>query len=194
MTASTGTDDIGRVPPDLPIPVDDGACDHLVGMRIPPVTLRSTGGRDVRLSDAPGWTVVYTYPRTGEDGLAPPPGWNEIPGARGCTPQTCGFRDHHQEIAHRGAAVFGMSTQTTSYQREMVDRLRVPFEVLSDVDLEMVRALRLPTFTFREMTLMKRVTMFIRDGVIEHAIYPVFPPDRSAEAAMRWLEGVASST
>jgi peroxiredoxin len=133
------------------------------------------------------------YPRTGEDGLAPPPGWNEIPGARGCTPQTCGFRDHHSELAALGAAVFGMSTQTTEYQREMVERLRLPFEVLSDARLEMVHALRLPTFTFREMTLMKRVTLFLRDGVIEHVIYPVFPPDRSAEEAVRWLEGATSS-
>jgi peroxiredoxin len=192
--SSLGTDDISVLPPDLPIPVDDGACDHLPGLRVPEIPLRSTSGRDVLLASLPGWAVVFTYPRTGEDGLAPPPGWNEIPGARGCTPQTCGFRDHHLELTRAGAAVFGLSTQTSDYQREMVERLRVPFEVLSDADLEMVHALRLPTFTFREMTLMKRVTMFLRDGVIEHVIYPVFPPDRSAEEAVRWLAGVASST
>jgi peroxiredoxin len=192
--SSLVTDDISRLPPDLPVPIDDGACDHLPGMRVPEIALRSTSGRDVVLAILPGWTVVYTYPRTGEDGLAPPPGWNEIPGARGCTPQTCGFRDHHNELIGLGAGVFGMSTQTSDYQREMVDRLHVPFEVLSDAGLEMVHALRLPTFVFREMTLMKRVTMFIRDGVIEHVIYPVFPPDRSAEEAVRWLEGVTSST
>jgi peroxiredoxin len=192
--AVVDTDDISRLPPDLPVPLDDGACDHLAGMRLPGIALRSTSGREVVLADLRGWTVVYTYPRTGEDGLAPPPGWNEIPGARGCTPQTCGFRDHHRELAALGAAVFGMSTQTTDYQQEMVERLHVPFEVLSDSDLEMVHALRLPTFTFRGMTLMKRVTMFLRDGVIEHVIYPVFPPDRSAEQAVRWLEGVAPSS
>jgi peroxiredoxin len=192
--SSLGTDDISVLPPDLPVPVDDGACDHLAGMRLPAIPLRSTSGRDVMLASLPGWTVVYTYPRTGEDGLAPPPGWNEIPGARGCTPQTCGFRDHHRELTELGAAVFGLSTQTSEYQREMVERLHVPFEVLSDADLEMVHALRLPTFTFREMTLTKRLTMFLRDGVIEHVIYPVFPPDRSAEEAVRWLEGAASST
>ena len=189
--STAGIDDIRRLPPDLPIPVDDGGGDHLAGMRMPPITLRSTRGRGVCLADLHGWTVVYTYPRTGEEGVAPPPGWNEIPGARGCTPQTCGFRDHHRELLALGASVFGMSTQTTDYQREMVERLQVPFEVLADAGLEMVHALRLPTFTFREMTLMKRLTMFIRDGVIEHVTYPVFPPDRSAEQAVRWLEGVA---
>jgi peroxiredoxin len=186
-------DDIHRLPPDLPIPLDDGACDHLTGMRIPALTLAATSGPDVQLASLPGWTVVYTYPRTGEDGLAPPVGWNEIPGARGCTPQTCGFRDHHQQLTALGARVFGMSTQTSAYQREMVERLHVPFAVLSDADLEMTRALRLPTFNFREMTLMKRVTLFIRDGVIEHVIYPVFPPDRSAEEALRWLQGLVPS-
>ena len=190
---ATGVDDISRLPPDLPVPVDDGACAHLTGMRVPSIALPSTNGRDVVLAALPGWTVVYTYPRTGEDFLAPPPGWNEIPGARGCTPQTCGFRDHYQELNALGAAVFGLSTQTSSYQREMVERLHVPFEVLSDADLAMTRALRLPTFTFREMTLLKRITLFTRDGVIEHVIYPVFPPDRSAEEAVRWLEGAVSS-
>jgi peroxiredoxin len=191
--AATGVDDISRLPPDLPVPVDDGACDHLIGMHVPSIALPSTTGHEVVLGELPGWTVVYTYPRTGEDGLAPPPGWNEIPGARGCTPQTCGFRDHYEELRALGAAVFGLSTQTSSYQREMVERLHVPFEVLSDADLAMTRALRLPTFTFRAMTLLKRITLFIRDGVIEHVIYPVFPPDRSAEEAVRWLEGAVSS-
>jgi peroxiredoxin len=190
---SKAADDISSLPPDLPIPLDDGACDHLKGMRIPAITLAATSGPGVRLADVPGWAVVYTYPRTGEDGLAPPPGWNAIPGARGCTPQTCGFRDHHQELTALGASVFGMSTQTSAYQREMVERLHVPFEVLSDATLEMTRALRLPTFTFRDMTLMKRLTLFIRNGVIEHVIYPVFPPDRSAEEAVRWLQGAAPS-
>ena len=140
--SSLGTDDISVLPPDLPVPVDDGACDHLPGMRLPAIPLRSTSGRDVVLASLPGWTVVYTYPRTGEDGLAPPPGWNEIPGARGCTPQTCGFRDHYRELTELGAAVFGLSTQTSEYQREMVERLHVPFEVLSDADSAMVHALR----------------------------------------------------
>jgi peroxiredoxin len=183
-------DDIFTLPPDLPVPVDDGGCAHLPGMRVPPITLDSTSGNAVRLSDLPGWTVVYCYPRTGEDGLEPPPGWNEIPGARGCTPQTCGFRDRYAAFRALGVAVFGMSTQTTAYQREMAERLEIGFDILSDAHLEMVNALRLPTFVFRGMTLIKRLTLFVNQGVIEHVIYPVFPPDRSAEAALQWLVGV----
>jgi peroxiredoxin len=188
------TDDIHHLPADLPVPVDDGAAAHLTGMRMPGVALESTAGRPVMLADLRGWTVVYCYPRTGEDGLEPPPGWNEIPGARGCTPQTCGFRDLHADFARIGAAVFGMSTQTSAYQREMVERLHVPFEVLSDEHLEMVNALALPTFAFNGMTLMKRLTLLIHDGVVEDVLYPVFPPDRSAADALRRLEEVASST
>jgi peroxiredoxin len=192
--SSSGNDDIMVLPPDLPVPRDDGACDRLTGLQVPAITLNATSGRGVRLADLRGWTVVYAYPRTGPAGLAPPPGWDAIPGARGCTPQTCAFRDHFVELTALGAAVFGMSTQTTDYQREMVNRLGVPFDVLSDADLAMVDALRLPTFTFRDMILIKRLTMFLRDGVIEHVIYPVFPPHRSAEAAVRWLEGVMASS
>ncbi len=180
-------DDIFTLPPDLPVPIDDGGCAHLAGMRVPPITLDSTSGNAVRLSDLPGWTVVYCYPRTGEDGLEPPPGWNEIPGARGCTPQTCGFRDRYAAFRALGVGVFGMSTQTTEYQREMAERLEIGFDILSDARLEMVKALRLPTFVFRGMTLIKRLTLFVNHGVIEHVIYPVFPPNRSAEAALQWL-------
>jgi peroxiredoxin len=181
------TDDLFELPPGLPVPVDDGGCDHLPGTAVPPVSLRSTAGRWVRLSDLPGRTVVYCYPRTGEPDRDPPAGWNEIPGTRGCTPQTCAFRDHHAEIRALGAEVFGLSTQTTRYQREMVERLRVPFEVLSDADLLMARALRLPTLTVEGMTLVKRLTMIVSDGVIERVMYPVFPPDRNAEDVIGWL-------
>ena len=181
------TDDLYRLPADLPVPVDDGACDHLVGMRVPPIALGSTSGRVVRLSDLPGRTVVYCYHRTGEPDRDPPPGWNEIPGARGCTPQSCGFRDHYGELRNLGVAVFGLSTQTTDYQREMTERLHIPFEILTDAELNLVHALRLPTFSIQGMTLVKRLTIFILDGVIEHVLYPVFPPDRSAEEAVKWL-------
>lgn len=183
------TDDLSQLPPGLPVPADDGACDHLPGMAVPPVSLRSTAARWVRISELPGRTVLYCYPRTGEPDRDPPPGWNEIPGARGCTPQTCAFRDHHAEIRALGAEVFGLSTQTTRYQQEMVERLRVPFEVLSDADLLMARALRLPTFTVQGTMLVKRLTMIVSDGVIEHVMYPVFPPDRNAEDVLEWLRG-----
>jgi peroxiredoxin len=180
-------DDLHSLPPDLPVPVDDGACDHLLGMPVPPVALPSTAGWSVRLSDLPGRTVIFCYPRTGEPDRDAPPGWNEIPGARGCTPQTCAFRDLHEEIRDLGAEVFGLSTQATEYQREMVERLRVSFQILSDDRLEMATTLRLPTFTVQGMTLLKRVTLVVADGVIEHVMYPVFPPDRNAREVMTWL-------
>jgi peroxiredoxin len=180
-------DDLHALPKDLPVPVDDGACDHLPGRRIPPVPLASTAGRPVDLSGLPGRTVVYCYPRTGRPDADPPPGWNAIPGARGCTPQSCAFRDHHQELRALGAAVFGLSTQDTAYQREAAERLHLPFELLSDARLELARALRLPTFQVAGMTLIKRLTLVVADGVIEKVFYPVFPPDANAGAVIAWL-------
>lgn len=180
--------DLFKLPADLPVPEDDGACRHLPGMTVPGIPLRSTKGRLVDLS-ALGTprVVVYCYPRTGKPNEPLLPGWDAIPGARGCTPETCGFRDHHQELQKLGAEVFGFSTQTTEYQQEMVARLHVPFEVLSDVDLAFVRALRLPTFDIAGMTLVKRLTLVISGGRIEKVFYPVFPPDRHADEVMSWL-------
>lgn len=188
-----------QLPPDLPRPVDDGACDHLPGMRVPAITLPSTAGRMVNLAALTAAytpasrsslhrTVLYCYPRTGVPGKPLPDGWDLIPGARGCTPQTCDFRDHHQELAALGADVFGLSTQATEYQREMVERLHVPFEVLSDAEFRLCDALRLPTFEVEGMRLVKRLTLVIRDGAIETVFYPVFPPHESAEQAIRWLK------
>jgi peroxiredoxin len=177
-----------ELPPDLPRPVDDGACRHLVGMRLPPLRLASTAGRMVDLGALPaGRTVIYGYPRTGVPGLALPEGWDLIPGARGCTPQACGFRDHAAELAELGAAVFGLSTQSTNYQREMAERLHLPFEVLSDAGFELIDALRLPTFEAAGQRLIKRLTLIVREGAIEHVFYPVFPPDQSAAEVARWL-------
>jgi peroxiredoxin len=176
-------------PPPLLEPADDGACDHLPGMELPSIGLPSTAGRVVDLGALPpGRTVIYCYPMTGVPGRPLPGGWDLIPGARGCTPQSCGFRDHHAELARLGAAVFGLSTQTTSYQREMAERLALPFEVLSDAELRLASTLRLPTFEADGMRLLKRVTLVVRDGRIEHVFYPVFPPDRSAEQVIAWLE------
>ena len=180
-------DNLYELPDNLPIPVDDGACDHLPGMRIPSVPLRSTAGRLVDLASLPGTTVVYCYPRTGEPDKDPPPGWNEIPGARGCTPQSCAFRDHFQELQSLGAGVFGLSTQSTDYQREAAERLHLPFELLSDAELAFANALRLPTFEVESMTLIKRLTLILVDGRIEKVFYPVFPPDRSAADVIEWL-------
>ena len=142
------------------------------------------------LSALSGRTVVYAYPRTGEPDKDPPPGWDAIPGARGCTPQSCAFRDHFEELRRAGASeVFGLSTQDTGYQREVAERLHLPFELLSDAKLELTRALELPTFEVAGMTLIKRLTMILRDGAIEHVFYPVFPPDRNAGVVLAWLAG-----
>jgi peroxiredoxin len=176
------------LPPDLPRPVDDGACDHLPGLPMPSVRLRSTVGRVVDLGAlAAPRTVIYCYPRTGRPGQPLPEGWDMIPGARGCTPQACAFRDHHLELADFGAELYGLSTQTTDYQREMAERLHLPFEVLSDARLAFVDALRLPTFEVDGVRLVKRLTLIVRDQRIEHVFYPVFPPNESADRVVDWL-------
>jgi peroxiredoxin len=176
------------VPTDLPAPVDDGACDHLVGARLPDVELESTRGRRVNLARDPSrLLVIYCYPRTGRPDQAIPEGWDAIPGARGCTPQNVAFRDRNEAFRSLGAAVYGLSTQTSEYQREMAQRLQLPYEVLSDAELRFTRALRLPTFEFGGETLIKRLSMVARDGVIEHVVYPVFPSDSDAPRILEWL-------
>ena len=181
------TDNIYQLPVDLPVPVDDGACDHLAGMKVPSVSHRSTAGRLVDLGNLHGWTVVYCYPRTGRPDQEPPKGWNQIPGARGCTPQSCAFRDHFKELQVLGAQVFGLSAQSSEYQKEAAERLHLPFELLSDSDLAFARALRLPTFQVEAMTLIKRLTLIILDGRIEKVFYPVFPPDKNVQEVVEWL-------
>jgi peroxiredoxin len=177
-----------ELPDDLPVPEDDGAAYHLPGMRLPSVPLASTSGEIVDLSALPGRTVVYCYPMTGRPDRSLPAGWDEIPGARGCTPQSCSFRDHHAELRSLGASVFGSSTQDTEYQREAATRLHLPFALLSDSDLAFAGALGLPTFEVDGMVLLKRLTLVIDEGWIEKVFYPVFPPDRSAEEVVAWLE------
>jgi peroxiredoxin len=184
------SDNLYELPKDLPVPVDDGACAHLAGMQLPAVRLVSTAGRVVDLSQSRGRSLVYIYPRTGRPDQELPTGWNQIPGARGCTPQSCAFRDHHQELQKLGVEhLFGLSTQDTAYQREAAERLHLPFELLSDEKLDFARALKLPTFSVDGMTLIKRLTLICRDDAIQKVFYPVFPPDASAEAVIRWLSG-----
>jgi len=175
------------LPEGLPEPKDDGASDHLPGMTLPHVPLPSTVGEPVDLAALPGRTVVYCYPLTGRPDRELPRGWDEIPGARGCSPQSCAFRDHHEDLRALGARVFGLSAQDTGYQREAVERLRLPYELLSDEDLRFAEALSLPTFEAGGMVLLKRLTMIIDDGRIEKVFYPVFPPDRNAEDVLGWL-------
>ena len=183
------SDNLYELPKDLPVPQDDGACDHLTRMKLPAITLRSTRGGTVDLAGLGGTTVIYIYPRTGRPNQELPTGWNAIPGARGCTPQSCAFRDHHEALKRAGAAqVYGLSTQDTTYQREAAERLHLPFELLSDQKLEFARALKLPIFEISGMTLIKRLTLIARAGVIEKVFYPVFPPDRNAGDVLAWLK------
>ncbi len=176
-----------RLPPNLPVPQDDGACDHLPGRRLPGIPLRSTAGGLVELAAVPGIAVVYCYPRTGRPDLPSPNGWDAIPGARGCTPQSCAFRDHHGGFLSLGARVFGLSTQTTEDQREAVERLHLPMELLSDASLAFAHALHLPTFEVEGMVLIKRLTLVAHDGHIAKVFYPVFPPDANAQGVLTWL-------
>ncbi len=173
----------------LPQPEADGAADHLKGMRLPDVTLPATDGSQVQLSSLSGLTVIYAYPMTGRPDVALPEGWDMIPGARGCTPQSCAFRDHFQELKDAGAShLFGLSVQATDYQREAAERLHLPFPLLSDQDHQLADALRLPTMEVEGMRLLKRLTMILRDGEILQVNYPVFPPDRDAPDVIAWLQ------
>ncbi|UPJ46291.1 peroxiredoxin [Bradyrhizobium sp. 200] len=173
----------------IPAPADDGGAAHLAGMMIPPVTLLATDDNSVTLSALPGRTVVFAYPRTGEPGkISLVDDWDMIPGARGCTPQACSFRDLFAELKAAGARhVFGLSTQDNVYQTEMASRLHLPFPVLSDERLKLVRALKLPTMAVAGLTLIKRLALIIDDGRIAHVFYPVFPPDRNAADVLAWL-------
>lgn len=181
------------LPADLPVPTDDGAARHLLGSRVPEIALPATDGREISLaSTGRPRVVVYAYPRTGRPGEAPlVDDWDTIPGARGCTPETCGFRDHHAEMRAAGAEVFGLSTQDTAYQQELVARLKLPFAILSDADLKLTHAWRLPHFEAAGQTLLRRLTLVLRDGVVEHLWYPVFPPDRHAGEVLAWLRSHA---
>ena len=186
----TRAPDPGPLPPDLPAPEDDGAAAHLPGTRLPPLELTATDGATVRVDELGRGerAVIYAYPRTGVPGEPElVPDWDLIPGARGCTQEACSFRDHHAELARAGASVVGLSTQTTGTQREVVERLHLPFPLLSDSELELTGALRLPTFEAAGEVLLKRLTLVVRDGAIEHVFYPVFPPDRHADEVLRWL-------
>ena len=188
MREAPGTHDPTFLPADIPAPQDDGGARHLPGAKLADLALPATSGAAVNLARLAGRTVLYLYPRTGVPGVDLPPMWNDIPGARGCTPQSCGFRDHFAELKGLGVShLFGLSTQDTDYQREAAERLHLPFAILSDAGLTFTRALRLPTFTVAGMTLLKRMALVIDDGVITKVFYPVFPPDQSAAEVVAWL-------
>jgi peroxiredoxin len=175
------------LPPDLPAPVDDGACDHLTGLAVPELTLESSQG-PVDFGDLGAErAVLYVYPRTGHPSREVPAGWDAIPGARGCTPQSCAFRDHAAELAALGARVAGLSSQSLADQVELAARLHMPFPVVADPDMKLGAALGLPTFEFEGVTLYKRVTLVFEAGAIAKVFYPVFPSDKNAEEVLAWL-------
>jgi peroxiredoxin len=173
----------------IPAPVDNGGAAHVMGHKLPWVALRATDDTLVMLQTLPGRVVVFIYPRTGQPGVNLPDGWDDIPGARGCTPQSCSFRDLHGDLTAAGAIrVYGLSTQDTDYQREAVARLHLPFPLLSDSDLMFATALRLPTLEVDGQTLLERMALVIDDGTISQVFYPVFPPDRNAGDVLAWLQ------
>ncbi|HUZ31979.1 MAG TPA: peroxiredoxin [Xanthobacteraceae bacterium] len=186
---ASGQHDPTHLPSNIPAPQDDGAVRHLTGMKLPDLALPATRSGAFNLSVIGGRTVLYIYPRTGVPGVDLPPGWDDIPGARGCTPQSCSFRDHFAELKALGVGqVFGLSTQDTDYQREAAERLHLPFAIMSDAELKFTRALKLPTFVAAGQTLLKRMALVIDDGVITKVFYPVFPPDQSAAEVIAWLK------
>jgi peroxiredoxin len=186
--------DYQQLPSNLPVPQDNGAADQLPGAAMPALVLRDTGGNEVALDQfGPGRTVIYLYPLSGRPGVDLPDGWDAIHGARGCTPEACGFRDHHADLQAAGTrAVYGLSSQSTDYQTELADRLGLPLPILSDPELALAEALELPTFEADEERLFSRLTMIVTDGRIEYIFYPIFPPDQHAAEVLEWLRGHAA--
>lgn len=180
--------DLFPLPEGLPEPKDDGACDHLTGRDLPRLKLASTSGGTVDLAEASvARTVFFFYPRTGRPGEPIPKAWDEIPGARGCTPQSCAYRDLAADFDRLGVRIYGVSSQDTAYQQELVRRTKLPYEILSDREFKLINALRLPTFEFEGVRLVKRLTLVVKASRIEKVFYPVFPPDRNAETVLAWL-------
>jgi peroxiredoxin len=185
------THDVYTLPPDLPVPEDDGAADHLLGTMLPQLTLDSSQGAVSLRELGRELLVLYIYPRTGRPDRPTPAGWDAVPGARGCTPESCGFRDHADELGELGALVAGLSAQTLDDQLEFAERNQIPYPVVADPDLRLGKALRLPTFEFEGAKLYKRITLFVQACAIAKVFYPVFPPDRAADEVIAWLEARA---
>jgi len=176
------------LPDNLPIPIDDGACVHLEGMQLPSVSLLNTIDQKVNISTISGIAVFYCYPMIGRPDALPMIGWNEIPGARGCTPQSCSFRDHYSELHELGAEVFGVSSQPLEEQKEAAQRLNLPFELLNDASFQLANALKLPTFEYNSSRLIKRLTLIVENGTIRKVFYPIFPPNENAKDVIAWLQ------
>ncbi len=169
------------LPDNLPVPEDDGAADHLVGKKMPQINLLSTNGEVINVGKLSGLNVLFCYPMTGVPGVPLPPGWDDIPGARGCTPQACSYRDAYPKLSHSFTNIFGVSTQSNEYQKELHDRLELPYEILSDENFELQKSLNLPTFEVEGRKLLKRLTLIVSEGVIEKVHYPVFPSNKDVD-------------
>ena len=182
------TYDPKKLPENLPIPRDDGACNHLEGLDIPSISLQATNGNLLNIFEVSQHKAVfYFYPRTGIPGKNPPIGWNEIPGARGCTPQTYGYRDNFEKFRTLGIQIYGVSTQSTEYQKEAAQRLELPFLLLSDEKLKLTRALKLPTFNVDGAILIRRLTLIVEKGKVIKVFYPIFPPDKNAQEVLGFV-------
>lgn len=180
-------DVLRSIPADLPIPLDDGACEHLENMLMPNVSLWSTDDQEINLSSLSGWNVIFCYPMTGRPGVPIPEGWVQIPGAAGCTPQACSYRDNHTELKRNGVGVYGISTQTSEAQKEASNRLGLPYPLLSDANHAFSSALKLPLLEVGGSKLIKRLTLILKDGIIKKCFYPVFPPDKNVVEVIAWL-------
>jgi peroxiredoxin len=179
------------LPNNLPVPMDDGACDNLLGVELPNISLLATNGEYIDLGAVNDRLVIYCYPMTGRPDVSLPEGWEQIPGARGCTPQACSFRDHYNELKNIGTTVFGLSTQANEYQKEAKERLHLPFELLSDENLVFANALSLPVMKIENMHLLKRLTLIFDKGKVVKYFYPVFPPDKNIDDVIAWLKNNA---
>lgn len=180
--------DLHELPDNLPIPVDDGACNHLLGSRVPSISLNGTSGKSVDLGSVAGTAVIFFYPMNGKPDSPPMIGWNDIPGARGCTPQVCSFRNDYSQLVAMDAKVFGVSSQPLADQKEVRARLALPYELLNDTPLELTRAMNLPTFEYEASIYIKRITVIAIEGVIKKTFYPVFPPDKNVSDVIIWIK------
>lgn len=179
---------LNTLPDDLPVPADDGACDHLLNSRVPSISLKSTSGTTIDISETKGTVVIFFYPMNGKPDSPLMTGWNDIPGARGCTPQVCSYRDSYVSLEKLGLKVYGISSQSLADQKEARARLTLPYDLLNDSGLELTKAMKLPTFEYRTSTYIKRITLIVRDGVVLKTFYPVFPPDKNVSDVIEWLK------